>query len=129
MLPDRSFVLGLAIFMVSFASIAEQLRDPTRPPVATRAKASSSAVAKSKPRPPMILQTILISEDRQAAIISDRLMLVGDTISGYRLSEIRADEVILRKGKSARRTLRLFPDVHLSDARIATGSEQQKGPQ
>jgi hypothetical protein len=121
------YILGLAMFLVSFTSVAEQLRDPTRPPSSTHGKAPSRGVVKPKPQPKLVLQTILISGDRRAAVISDRLMFVGDTISGYRLSEIRTGEVLLRKGKRATRTLELFPDVHLSDARSATRSEQRKG--
>lgn len=124
--PNRYFALGLALFMASFACIAQQLRDPTRPQAGVADKAPPSAPKKSKARSKMVLQTILIAEDRQSAVISGRLMSVGDSISGYRLSEIRAGEVVLVKGKSKTRTLRLFPDVQLSDASKAMPSGQQK---
>ena len=129
MRPNRYFILGLATFMVSFASIAQPLRDPTRPPAGVYDNVQTSGTGKSQPRSKMVLQTVLISEHRQAAVISGRLVFVGDTISGFRLTEIRAGEVVLLKGRSATRTLRLFPDVHISDARIATLSDQQNGQQ
>jgi len=125
--PNRYFILGLVLFSVSFASFAKELKDPTRPHVGIPDTASRSGTKKSKPRSKMVLQTILIGEDRQAAVISGRLMSVGDTISGFRLSEIRAGEVVLLKGRSKTRTLRLFPDVHLSDVSMAVPPEQQKG--
>jgi hypothetical protein len=124
--PNRYIVLGLALFMVSFAGFAQELRDPTRPQAGVPDKAPRSGTNKSKPRSKMVLQTVLIGEDRQSAVISGRLMSVGDTISGFRLSEIRAGEVVLLKGRSKTRTLRLFPDVHLSDVSMANPSEKQK---
>jgi len=128
MARNRYIILGLALFMVSFAGTAQKLRDPTRPDAGVPDKAPRSATKKSKPQAKMVLQTILIAEDRQSAVISGRLMTVGDTISGFRLSEIRAGEVVLRNGRSNTRTLRLFPDVHLSEASMAMPSEAEKGP-
>ena len=125
--PNRYIVLGLALFMVSFAGFAQELRDPTRPHAGVPDKAPRSGTNKSKPRSRLVLQTILIGEDRQSAVISGRLMSVGDTISGFRLSEIRAGEVVLLKGRNKTRKLRLFPDVHLSDVSTAMPSERQKG--
>jgi len=124
---NRDIALGLALFALSFTTIAQQLRDPTRPQAGVPNTAPTAKAKKSNPRSKMVLQTILIGDDRQAAVINGRLMVVGDTISGYRLSEIRAGEVVLLKGKGNSRTLHLFPDVHLSDAKIAMPSEQQKG--
>ena len=85
--PNRYIVLGLALFMVSFAGFAQELRDPTRPQAGVPDKAPRSGTKKSKPRSKMVLQTVLIGEDRQSAVISGRLMSVGDTISGFRLSD------------------------------------------
>ena len=125
--PNRYFILGLALFMVSLAGFAQGLRDPTRPHADVPHIAPLSGTHKSKPQSKMVLQTILIAENRQTAVISGRVMSVGDTISGFRLSEIRASEVVLLKGRSETRTLRLYPDVHLSDASMAMPSEQEKG--
>jgi hypothetical protein len=123
----RYIALGLALFALSFTTIAQQLRDPTRPQAGIRDKVPTAKTKKSNPSPKLVLQTILIGDDRRAAVINGRLIAVGDTISGYRLSEIRAGEVVLLKGKGNSRTLYLFPDVHLSDAKIAMPSELQKG--
>lgn len=124
---NRYFALGLVLLMVSLAGSAQELGDPTRPHAGVPDKAPRSGTDNSKPHSIMVLQTILIAKDRQTAVISGRVMSVGDTISGFMLAEIRAGEVVLLKGRSETRTLRLFPDVHLSDASMAMPSEQQKG--
>ena len=121
-------VLGLALFLTTFAIAAQQLRDPTRPPDYASKGTSTSGAAKSRARSGMVLQTVLISEDRRVAVISGRLMSVGDTISGFRLTEIREGEVVMKK-RSKMRTLRLFPNVHMSDPQIATLSGREERQQ
>jgi hypothetical protein len=116
---------GLVLLVTNMAIGAQQLRDPTRPPDGTYKEGSASGTGKSRARSRMVLQTVLIAEDRQAAIISGRLVYVGDAVSGFRLTAIREGEVDL-KGKGGTRTLRLFPGVHISDSRVATRSEQKK---
>jgi len=73
----------------------------------------------------MVLQTVLISEQRRAAVISGRVLSVGDTVSGYRLAEIREGEVVM-EGSRGTRTLRLYPAVSKVEA-SETQSEQKKG--
>ena len=123
----HTIAVGLALFMFSFTTIAQQLRDPTRPQAGVRDKVPTAKAKKPIPPPKLVLQTILIADDRQAAVISGRLMAVGDTIYGFRLAEIRAGEVVLLNAKNHTRTLRLLPDVHLSDASTAMQSERQQG--
>jgi hypothetical protein len=118
-------IFGAVLFMTTFAIAAQQLRDPTRPP-SEEYKVGASGARES--RSGMVLQTVLISPDRQAAVISGRLMSLGDTISGFRLAEIHESEVVM-KGHSGTRTLRLFPDVHMSDSQLVTRSEQTKDKQ
>ncbi len=122
----RNFVIASALCISSFATGAQQLRDPTRPPDDIYVMTPSAAIPRA--RPGMVLQTVLLSTDRQAAIISGRLMSVGDTISGFRLSEIREGNVVMKK-RGATRTLQLFPDVHISESALATLPGQQKGQQ
>jgi hypothetical protein len=121
-------VAGVALFVTTFVMAAEQLRDPTRPPADVYKGVSTSGTTKSLARSRMVLQTVLIAEDRQAAVISGRLVAVGDTVSGFRITEIREGEVVL-KGKTGTRTLRLFSDVRMSVSKIATLSEQEKAQQ
>ena len=128
MRATRYLILGLALSLTTFAIAAQQLRDPTRPPAGASKGTSTSGAAKSRARSGMVLQTVLISEDRRVAVISGRLMSVGDTISGFRLTEIREGEVVMKK-RSKTRTLRLFPDVHMSDPQVATLSGQKERQQ
>lgn len=120
-------LLGAVLFLMTFAIAAQPLRDPTRPPAGVFT-GDASGSGKSRPRSGMVLQTVLISPDRQAAVISGRLMSVGDTISGFRLAEIREGEVLM-KGRNGTRTLQLFPGVHMSDSRPVIRSDQTKGRQ
>jgi len=118
-------ILGLALFSLTFVSAAQKLRDPTRPPGGVSA-ASKSRVAESSLRSGMVLQTVLISANRKAAVISGRLMSVGDTISGFRLTKIREGEVEM-KGRSGTRTLRLFAAVKKVDSVPAAAPDKKKG--
>ena len=118
-------VLVAVLFLTTFAIAAQQLRDPTRPP-ADMLTGTGSGTGKSRPGSGMVLQTVVISPDRQAAVISGRLMSIGDTISGFRLAEIHEGEVVM-KGRSGTRMLQLFPGVHISDSRLVTQPNQKKG--
>ncbi len=113
---------GLLLASVSGVAGAQELRDPTRPPSEASAR---PAAAKSRARGGLVLQTVLISPERKTAVISGRVMSVGDTVSGFRLVEIREGEVLM-KGSKETRTLRLYPEVSKVEA-TATLSERKKG--
>jgi len=115
---------GLLLASISVSGIAQPLRDPTRPPTEASAE---SVTAKTRARGGMILQTVLISPERRTAVISGRVMSVGDTVSGFRLAEIRESEVVM-KGASGTRTLRLYPSVSKTEAKPIL-FEQDKGPE
>jgi hypothetical protein len=116
------FICGLLLASVSAVNFAQQLRDPTRPPLDVSAK---PAGAKSRTHGGLVLQTVLISPERKTAVISGRVMSVGDTLSGFRLVEIREGEVVM-KGSRGTRTLRLYPAVSKVEV-AATLSEREKG--
>jgi len=120
-----SVTLGLALASFMSVTAAQPLRDPTRPPgdAVVNTVAGTNA---SRARSGMVLQTVLISTDRTTAVISGRVVSVGDTISGLKLVEIREGEVVL-KGSKGSRTLRLFPAVNKSDSRVADMSAQERG--
>ena len=115
---------GLLVASISVAAIAQPLRDPTRPPTEASAK---SVTAKPRARGGMILQTVLISPERRTAVISGRVMSVGDTVSGFRLAEIREGEVVM-KGSTGTRTLRLYPSVSKTEAKPIL-FEKDKAPE
>lgn len=68
---------------------AESFFDPTRPPQAFLPPELQVRVAASAPaEQPLILQAILQSPQRKAALISGRTVEVGQTIGGYRLQAL-----------------------------------------
>ena len=93
------------LLLVSGQIHAETLPDPTRPPVEAGA-ATSTATTPSGP----VLQSILISPHRKAAIIDGKTVLLGEKFEGGVLVGIGEGEVTVRMG-SELRTLRLFPGV------------------
>ena len=115
----KSGLRMLAITWLAGATIvqAQALRDPTRPPGATGARIAGERAA---PTGGLKLQSILISPDRRAAIISGHVVRLGESVQGHRLVAIGEGDVVLRMdGKS--RTLRLFPAVDLRQSAVATG--------
>ncbi len=112
---------GLALALVALTLAAQPLRDPTQPPAEAVAVDVKPVAHKG-----LTLQTVVISQQRRTAVISGRIMSVGDTIQGYRLVEIRESEALLR-GSKGTRTLRLYPAMKKVVATTATLPEETKG--
>lgn len=100
----RRVVLAL-LLLVSGRIHAEALPDPTRPPMEAGA-AASEVRAPSGP----LLQSILISPHRKAAMIDGKTVLLGERFAGGVLVGIGEGEVTVRTGGELK-TLRLFPGV------------------
>ena len=105
-------VIGLAIIVAiighSFvdAHAAAELPDPTRPAFFSKPRAESGSPSK----PALVLQVTLVSPERRIAIINGRSYVVGSSIRGAVITEIRPYEVTLRRnGREFR--LRLVPDL------------------
>ena len=100
---------GLAFFAVLFLFSgpihAETLPDPTRPSV-DAGQSSNETTAPSGP----VLQSVLISPERKAAIISGKTVLLGEKFGDAVLVRIGEGEVTLRTGGELK-TLKLFPGV------------------
>lgn len=114
-------MVGIAWLACATLVQAQALRDPTRPPGATGVRiAPGERVA---PTGGLKLQSILISPERRAAIISGHVIRLGESVQGHRLVAIGEGAVVLTMdGKS--RTLRLFPAVDLRQSAVATGEER-----
>lgn len=97
---------------------AQALRDPTRPPGAAGVRISPGEPV--APTGGLRLQSILISPERRAAIISGQVVRLGEAVQGHRLVAIGEGEVVLRMGGKSR-TLRLFPAVDLRQSAVSTG--------
>lgn len=55
------------------------------------------------------LKGIIVENGAYVALINDQILRRGDTVSGFRVAEIRSNEVVLVKGME-KHTLRLFED-------------------
>jgi MSHA biogenesis protein MshK len=107
--PMMTFVMrgaGLLVCscLVMPVAIAEKMVDPTRPPTAPDYAQDAGAVASP------VLQSVLISSGRSEAIISGRLVHVGEQLGDARVVKISESEVVLRNGNDLQ-TLKLFPSI------------------
>jgi MSHA biogenesis protein MshK len=103
---------------------AENLPDPTRPPVdvltASGARHGRGAESSSG------LRSIIISDTRRAAIIDGKTVELGGLLGTARLVEVNPGSVVLQRGKKTQ-VLTLFPRVRISHREIAdTGSSNMK---
>jgi MSHA biogenesis protein MshK len=100
---------------------AEELPDPTRPP-ALLGSAQLAAPVTAGP----VLQSVLISPQRRAAIISGQAVKAGGKYGEYFVFKITESEVVLRRGKEIQ-TLKLFPDfVKLTGVAQAKSAHRQQ---
>ena len=103
--------IGMALLVVSAATAAAQtLRDPTRPPGRT-SKAEGVVVQGG-----FVLQSILNSPQRKAAVINGKVVGPGESVDGFMLVAVAEDEAVLKKGSDVRR-LRLYPSVVMKKIR------------
>lgn len=86
---------------------AEGLVDPTRPPAEFLAPQPGGAEGKGGAP---VLQSVIISPQRKAAVINGQTVSLGDSFGDARLVKITESEVVLRSGETVQ-TLKLFPAV------------------
>lgn len=103
---------ALVVALMAQTVCAENLPDPTRPPFGMQ---EITAIAPSGP----MLQSVLISPGRKAAIISGETVLLGGKYGSARLVKISEGEVVLNNGGSLQ-TLKLFPAVYKKVAHPAS---------
>jgi len=120
----RPLIVSLVLALQAPLLMAQQLRDPTQPPGRSSTVVKGQTVAKAGHG--LVLQTVLIASDRRNAVISGRLLSVGDKIAGYRLVEIREGAVVI-EGSRGTRTLRLFPSVTKVEAERTAQPVVEKG--
>lgn len=107
---------GLAILMGGVATAqAQTMRDPTRPPGASALRAAPGAAPGG-----LVLQSILISPERKAAVISGKVVGPGESVDGYMLVAIAEDEAVLKNGDNVKR-LRLYPSVDMKRQKEMSG--------
>jgi hypothetical protein len=109
-------LLALGFFGVGALAKAAELRDPMQPPAfalqkfrQARLSAKPAATTSSEVKPkqkPLLLTSILISQQRKIAIIDDQMLAVGDRIRGAKLVRLTRDSAhLVRKGKEINLTL------------------------
>ena len=98
----RQFALPLLALCWLGISHAEELRDPTRPPLSASPSTTAATAAPRTAR----LEAVLHSQGRTVAIIDGKLLRVGDWLGDARIAAISSDAVQLtREGRTV--TLRL----------------------
>lgn len=107
------------VMLLSAGAQAETLPDPTRPPAELGASATTPGAALTEE----VLQSVILSPGRHAAIINGQLVRVGERYGEAKLVAVSEGQAIL-KGAQGRRVLNLFPEVALirkSEAQATAG--------
>lgn len=97
-------------FLLPVFGYAEELPDPTRPPVSIAEPAVEAGVVAYQPEG---LQSIIIGKHRRAAIIDGQTVELGGRHNDARLVEVNESNVVLRTA-GGRQVLKLFPDVKIT---------------
>ena len=117
-------LLPFAFCLSTFAaSAAEPLTDPTRPP-ASLTVGQQDATSFSGP----VLQSVMISVERRAAIISGQTVKLGDKFGNAQVIKISEGEVVLRSGKDLQ-ILKLFPNIEKLPASSGADASAQSRAQ
>ncbi len=104
------FVILMCGCLLTSSVLASAFYDPMRPPAYALEKfrlekiknrpTNKSAVAKPKKKQGWVLNSILYSSQRQHAIINNKLVKKGDTISGAKLIRVEPQSVrLISRGK------------------------------
>jgi MSHA biogenesis protein MshK len=104
----RSLTTALAVALTVFSGVAaaQSIKDPTRPPAGFGA-AGEPAGAQAHSGGP-VLQSVMLSPTRRAAIISGQLVSRGETYGDAVLTEVAEDHVVLSRGGSVL-VLKMYP--------------------
>ncbi len=113
----------LALFTAGQGFAAENLPDPTRPPSALAPAGQPSGEEILKAPPPLpVLQSVMLSANRKAALISGQTVLLGGKFGDLRLVKLTPDEAVL-KGEDGVQVLKFFPDVE-KKVRVAPSPDE-----
>ncbi len=113
----RMLVLSLACG----AALAQGMGDPTQPPAQLDPRRVAAGNAPEGP----VLQSVILSQGRNLAVISGRAYRAGDRGGGAMLVSIAPNEVTLKEAGKLH-VLKLLPDV--SDKSKQGGTAQRQAP-
>jgi MSHA biogenesis protein MshJ len=106
--PSRPAIwLVIALMFISANASAQAMNDPTRPP---GAYVTGDPDAGDAPRGGPVLQSVMISRDRKAAIINGEMVRLGEKYGDAVLVKVAESEVVLKSG-DATQVLKLYPGV------------------
>lgn len=114
-------LLVAALLLASWAAVAEELPDPTRPAVDLGGGNGGAGAETETPaqRPKEGLQTIIIAPGHRIAVINGQTVPLGGSYAGAKLIEIREDSVVLQ-GAQGTKVMELFPKVNIRKNKAAS---------
>lgn len=108
-----ALLLGL---LLAPSVLADSLSDPTQPPAELQPE-SAGGVATSGP----VLQSVVLSSGRKAAMISGQMVRVGEKFGDARLVRLSDREAVLRAADGTEQILNMYPGVEKKLKRPVTG--------
>ncbi len=103
MIKKLAAAAGFALALACQAAVAQGVTDPTRPAVALEAAPGAEGGGTG-------LQSVLISDNRKAAVIGGQVVVLGQKYGDATLTRVSESEVTLSRGRETQ-VLRLFPGV------------------
>jgi MSHA biogenesis protein MshK len=115
--------LALCLALLGSPAPAQPIADPTRPPEGFAAEDPTAAEAGAP-----VLQSVLLSPTRKAAIINGRLVRLGEKWGDAVLVRVSENEAVLKSGEAIQ-VLKLHPRVEkrASEPEAPAGEARARG--
>lgn len=119
------------VFLLPFVILggvcaAENLPDPTRPPPSLGPLPPGfGEEPDNAPAPMPVLQSIMLSATRKAAMISGQTVILGEKFGEARLVKLTPSEAVLRTGEGLQ-VLKLFPDVEKKERLVPQNEDMNQ---
>jgi len=112
----RAIALIVLMGMAVSAGALELLADPTRPAIdlsVTKGGVSGESVGAAPAVAKEVLQSVIISPQYRAAVISGETVVLGERFRGAALVDVRESSVVLSDAQG-KRVLELYPGVRIN---------------
>lgn len=125
----NTFTLTFAWLLLSatfVSAVAEELPDPTRPPIEIGASSGQSGrgEASGGDAAQRGLQSVIISPNRRAAIINGKTVELGEKYNDAQLTEVTENGVVLSGAQGKQRLLLMFPAVKIKKKKSPSSPQQ-----